>query len=222
MAGLKKFTITNSGTLVYRTTGKAYRGEYTLKVTASGVINVYGKNGRRMGTVAAPTTKKAQREIERLDKKRKANKTGQQAVKKAREAKQAYDQRMAERRAIRQFTAESSGLDALKYDYRYTGRDWAPAYQSYLNVMGASGEAGALAYRNYYGQLPELGVIQGQNLAKWLEAMVNDGTYTVDKANDYYNTLKTALANGDDEVADAIWYQVMADANDYGRYDSDQ
>ena len=222
MAGLKKFTITNSGTLVYRTTGKAYRGEYTLKVTASGVINVYGKNGRRMGTVAAPTTKKAQREIERLDKKRKANKAGQQAVEKARKAKQAYDQRMVERRAIREFTQESSGLDAIKYDYRYTDRDWLPAYQSYLDVMGSTGAAGALAYRNYYGQLPELGVIQGQNLAKWLEAMVNDGTYTVDRANELYHSLQKALENGDDDVADAIWYQVMLDANDYGRYDSDQ
>lgn len=222
MVRLKKFTITNSGTLVYRTTGKAYRGEYTLKVTASGVINVYGKDGRRMGTVAAPTTKKAQREIERLDKKRKANKTGQQAVKKAREAKQAYDQRMAEKRAIRDFTNESTGLDALKYDYRYTDRDWLPAYQSYLNVMGATGAAGALAYRNYYGKLPELGVIQGQNLAKWLEAMVNDGTYTVDRANELHHALQLALANGDDDAADAIWYQVMEDAKDYGRYDSDQ
>lgn len=222
MAGLKKFTITNSGTLVYRTTGKAYRGEYTLKVSASGVINVYGKNGRRMGTVGAPTTKKAQREVERLDKKRKANKTGQDALEKARKAKQAYDQRMAERRAIREFTQESSGLDAIKYDYRYTDRDWLPAYQSYLDIKGATGEAGMMAYRNYYGQLPELGVIQGQNMAKWLEAMVNDGTYTVDRANELHHALKKALENGDDDAADAIWYQVMADANDYGRYDSDQ
>lgn len=221
MARLKKFSIAESGTLVYRTNGKAYRGEYSLKVSASGVINVYGKDGRRIGTVAAPTTKKGQREIERLDKRRRANAVNKDAVAKAKRAKAEYERRRIENRATREFTESSSGLESIMEEYSFVGRKWTPDFQSYLNVMKAYGDGGALAYRNYYGHLPKIEVIQSQNLAKWLEAMVNDGTYTVARANELFEAFQKAFENKDDIAADVIWYQVQKDARDHGRYDSD-
>lgn len=68
MAKNIKFAIAESGTLVYRATGNAYRGKYTTKESSNGRITVYGKDGRKIGTVGKGTLKE-QRLIKEKDKK---------------------------------------------------------------------------------------------------------------------------------------------------------
>lgn len=59
-----KLTLSPSGTLVYRATGKVYQGSATVKDN-----RVYGSNGRLIGYLGKPTAKQ-QKEIERLDRRR--------------------------------------------------------------------------------------------------------------------------------------------------------
>lgn len=64
MARMLKLTLSPSGTLVYRATGRAYQGKATVRDG-----RVYGRNGRLIGYLGKPTTKQ-QREINRLDRRR--------------------------------------------------------------------------------------------------------------------------------------------------------
>lgn len=64
MARMLKLAVAPSGTLVYRSTGKAYQGTATVK---NG--RVYGKTGRLIGYIGKPT-KTQSAEISRLDKRR--------------------------------------------------------------------------------------------------------------------------------------------------------
>ena len=72
-----KFGIAKSGTLVYRSSGNAYRGEYTLKESSNGRITVYGKDGRKIGTVGKGTAKEqkliADKDRRNFSKRKKAN-----------------------------------------------------------------------------------------------------------------------------------------------------
>lgn len=71
MARMLKLAIAPSGTLVYRSTGKAYQGTATVK---NG--RVYGKTGRMIGYIGKPT-KTQSKEISRLDKRRVAERRRQ-------------------------------------------------------------------------------------------------------------------------------------------------
>ena len=64
MARMLKLTLSPSGTLVYRATGRAYQGSATVKDN-----RVYGSNGRLIGYLGRPTAKQ-QKENERLDRRR--------------------------------------------------------------------------------------------------------------------------------------------------------
>lgn len=82
-----KFAIANSGTLVYRSNGNAYRGLYTLKTSSNGVTTVYGKDGRKIGTVGKGNAK--QQKV--IDEKDKRNYKKRIEAKKRREVKQAME-----------------------------------------------------------------------------------------------------------------------------------
>ena len=64
MARMIKFATAESGTLVYRTTGRAYQGAYTVREN-----RVYGKTGRLIGYIGKPTAAQS-KEITRLDRRR--------------------------------------------------------------------------------------------------------------------------------------------------------
>lgn len=64
MARMLKLTLSPSGTLVYRATGRAYQGKATVRDG-----RVYGRSGRLIGYLGKPTAKQ-QREIDRLDRRR--------------------------------------------------------------------------------------------------------------------------------------------------------
>lgn len=202
MVSLKRFTIAESGTLVYRSTGKAYRGEYTLKVTASGVINVYGKNGRRMGTVAAPTTKKAQREIERLDKKRKVNVKGQEAKKASARAQAVYREKQAYKRTLQSMT----GFEGVASDYGYANREWAKDKERYFMEEFYGG--GMVGYLKAYGDIVTFDQQRLLNFAKVIEDNVNRGIFTVEEGNEYYRRYSDALEMGDGQTPKDIWKEV--------------
>lgn len=217
MAGLKKFSIAESGTLVYRSTGKAYRGEYTLKVTPTGVINVYGKNGRRMGTVAAPTTKKAQREMERLDKRRKANETGKATAKKSEQLK---DDAKWKRRYKDTIEADYSGYDVPSNVWEAKdSRSWATELDKYY--LGGS-------LQKHYEVFGEIITKQDQsllNFAKVLEDNLNrtvkvngvdQPLLSVEEANIQFALYKDALERDDMEVLDSLWADITFRAAEYG------
>lgn len=64
MARMLKLAVAPSGAIVYRATGKLYRGETTVKGN-----RVYGKTGRLIGYTGKPT-KTQNKAIERLDRNR--------------------------------------------------------------------------------------------------------------------------------------------------------
>ena len=66
MAKYLKFALADSGTLVYRATGKAYRGVFTIR-TSGKTTTVYGADGRKIGTIGKPTAKEKAK-IDQLDK----------------------------------------------------------------------------------------------------------------------------------------------------------
>lgn len=202
MVTLKRFTIAESGTLVYRSTGKAYRGQYTLKVSASGVINVYGKDGRRMGTVAAPTTKKAQREIERLDKKRRANRKGLEAKEASAKAQAVYREKQAYKRALQ--TATSIGETFSQYGY--SDRGWQAEKDTYMAEKARGG--GMLGYLKAFGDITTFEQQRLFNFAKVIDDNVNRGIFTVEQADDYFQRYKEAVESGDTKTPNKIWKEV--------------
>ena len=222
MVGMKKFSIATSGTLVYRTTGKAYRGEYTLKTTATGVINVYGKNGRRIGTVAAPTTKKAQREIERLDKRRKANETGKKAVL---ESERKKDDARWRRRYNDIVKADYQGYD-VPSDV-WTAKD-KPTWTTELDKYYLGGDL-----KTHYEVFGEIITSDDQkmlNFAKVLNDNVNrtvmvngveQPLLSVEEANIQFRLYKEALAREDWDELDALWRDISSRAEEYGYDPSD-
>lgn len=66
MVKYQKFALAYSGVLVYRSTGKMYRGVYTIR-TSGKTTTVYGADGRKIGTIGKPT-RKEQLKINELDK----------------------------------------------------------------------------------------------------------------------------------------------------------
>ena len=77
MATLTKFTISPSGDLVYKNTGKLAPEGYTFRKNT-----VYGKNGRRVGTLSRNLTKTQAERIARAEQSRQ-RRTGRAAPKQA-------------------------------------------------------------------------------------------------------------------------------------------
>ena len=77
MAKLTKFTISPSGDLVYKSTGKLAPEGYTFRKNT-----VYGKNGRRVGTLSRNLTKTQAERIARAEQSRQ-RRTGRAAPKQA-------------------------------------------------------------------------------------------------------------------------------------------
>lgn len=69
MAKYLKFALSPSGQVVYRDTGNLYRGKHTIKAGRNGIITVYGKDGRKIGTVGKPNKTQSAR-IAKKDKAR--------------------------------------------------------------------------------------------------------------------------------------------------------
>jgi len=69
MASLTKFTISPSGSLVYKSSGKLAPEGYTFKKNT-----VYGKNGRRVGTLSRNLTKTQAEKIAKAERNRNARK----------------------------------------------------------------------------------------------------------------------------------------------------
>jgi len=65
MASLTKFTISPSGDLVYKSTGRLARSDYTFKKNT-----VYGPDGRRIGTLSRNLTKKEAAKIAQAERNR--------------------------------------------------------------------------------------------------------------------------------------------------------
>ena len=222
MAKLKRFSISESGTLVYRTTGKAYRGEYTLKVTPTGVINVYGKDGRRMGTVAAPTSKKAQREIERLDKRRKVNEKGRSAVKRSEQAKEDTRWKRTYKDIIE---SNYSGYDvpsnvwekrdthswSAEVDKYYLGGDLQKHYEVFGDII-----------TNHEQSMFNFAKVLEDNVKRMVEE--NGKTrplLTVEEANIQFAIYKDALEREDMDTLDELWADITFRAAEYGYDPSD-
>lgn len=217
MAKMKKFSIAQSGTLVYRTSGKAYRGEYTLKTTPTGVINVYGKDGRRMGTVAAPTSKKAQREIERLDKRRKVNQTGRAALERS---KQVKDDRRWQRTYSDIIKENYQGYDvpADTWEARDT-KSWSTHLDKYY--LGGSLEK----YFEVFNEITTKHQQSLQNFAKVMEDNINrtvtingeeQPLVSVEEANIMFSIYQDALAREDWDVIESLWADMAYKAQEYG------
>ena len=66
MVKYQKFTLADSGVLVYRSSGKMYRGVYTIR-TSGKTTTVYGADGRKIGTIGKPTAKE-KKKIDEVDK----------------------------------------------------------------------------------------------------------------------------------------------------------
>ena len=81
MAKLTKFTIGPSGELVYKSTGKLAPEGYTFRKNT-----VYGKNGRRVGTLSRNLTKTQAERIARAEQSRQ-RRTGRAAPKQASQGK---------------------------------------------------------------------------------------------------------------------------------------
>lgn len=107
MAKYVKFAIADSGVLVYRSTGKMFRGDYSTRTSSNGIITVYNANGRKIGTVGKPTKAERQR-IDEIDKRNRKSR------------QKAYQRKIVKRGQIDWRLAEKTG----------TWKDYAIAQES--------------------------------------------------------------------------------------------
>lgn len=97
MARLIKFTIGPSGELVYKSTGKLAPEGYTFRKNT-----VYGKNGRRVGTLSRNLTKTQAERIARAEQSRQ-RRTGRAAPKQASQCKPRKPSKKAKAAASQEF-----------------------------------------------------------------------------------------------------------------------
>lgn len=223
MPKMKQFALAESGTLVYRSTGMAYRGDYSLKVAKNGVVSVYGKNGRRIGVVGK-ANKTQQKRIDKTDKRRPKGK-GSTVVERAMNKQETIMKRRREQRAVRELnTAVSELSDELSFgEYGYSDRPWMTelGLKRDIDLLGG----GMLAYRELTGEIMTKDENKRLNFADMLDALVNDGGIPLSKAVDLWERFDTATDEGDTLTLNSIWeeltkYQkeVMIDNSDHSYF----
>lgn len=213
---MKKFALTSKGNLVYKATGKAYRGAYTTKVTASGVVNVYGKDGRKIGSVSK-ANKTQQAMIDKLDKRRKVNESGKATVAESKVRTKAYQDAQAFKRAIKE--AGQNAFEGEAEQYSYDDRPWMEDKQRY--DVGQEGGGGMLGYLIETGETLTFEEQKRLNFAKVLDDAVNRGEYTKEYASELWEQYNKYMDEGDDYSLSKLWSDIILDAEKYGLPPSD-